>query len=55
MQKKPYNPPTVTDHGSIVEKTKGRIGFSHEPIGIYLAEEDGKGIGLFDAAVPEEK
>jgi hypothetical protein len=23
MQKKPYTPPTITEHGSAVEKTKG--------------------------------
>jgi hypothetical protein len=23
MERKPYSPPTVTDHGNVVEKTKG--------------------------------
>ena len=55
MQKKPYTTPTVTDHGTVVEKTKGRVGFSYEPIGIYLAEEDGKGIGEFNATVETDK
>jgi hypothetical protein len=57
MQKKPYSRPTVTDHGSVVEKTKGRVGFSSEPIGIYLSDDDppGTGVGSFDPAVQEEK
>jgi len=33
MAKKPYTPPTVTDHGSVVEKTKGTIGTSVEFMG----------------------
>lgn len=33
MAKKPYTAPTVTDHGSVVEKTKGTIGTSVEFIG----------------------
>lgn len=33
MEKKPYTPPTVTDHGSVVEKTKGTIGTSYEFMG----------------------
>jgi len=33
MAKKPYTPPTVTDHGSVVEKTKGTIGTCTEFMG----------------------
>lgn len=55
MQKKPYVRPTVTDHGCVIEKTRGRVGFSFEPIGQMLVDEDTKGIGSFDAAVQDEK
>jgi hypothetical protein len=33
MEKKPYSPPTVTDHGDAVEKTKGISGKSWEMYG----------------------
>ncbi len=33
MEKKPYSPPTLTDHGDAVEKTKGMGGPSWEYIG----------------------
>jgi hypothetical protein len=39
MEKKPYTPPTVTDHGSVVDKTKGIAGFTWEPWGHILDED----------------
>ena len=33
MEKKPYTPPTLTDHGSVVETTKGIVGYTFEPVG----------------------
>ena len=47
MEKKPYTKPTVTDHGSVVEKTKGRIGFTYEPIGQMIDEDIKTGSGDF--------
>lgn len=45
MQKKPYIKPTVTDHGSVIEKTKGRIGYAYEPIGQFMMTDDPIGSG----------
>jgi hypothetical protein len=42
MQKKPYNPPTLTDHGSVVELTKGVLGWAYE---IHGLQDDGGEIG----------
>ena len=33
MAKKPYTQPTITDHGSVVEKTKGTMGETFEFMG----------------------
>jgi hypothetical protein len=33
MEKKPYSPPTVTDHGDAVEQTKGISGRCWEMFG----------------------
>jgi len=33
MAKKPYTQPTITDHGSVVEKTKGTMGETVEFMG----------------------
>lgn len=32
-QKKPYTPPTVTNHGKVVEETKGVTSYSWEVFG----------------------
>ena len=40
MNKKIYSQPTLTDHGSVVEVTKGAIGYSFEPMGRMWWEED---------------
>lgn len=45
MQKKPYTPPTVTDMGDAIEKTKGMSGdcweyFGNSPGTPPRAEED---------------
>ncbi len=42
MEKKPYSPPTLTDHGSVVELTKGLIGYMYETHGL---QDDGGDIG----------
>ncbi len=42
MEKKPYNPPKLTEHGSVVEKTKGLLGWSYEVWGRIVWEEDAK-------------
>ena len=51
MKKKPYTPPTVTDHGSVVETTKGMIGYSHEPMGEMVRTDNVDGF----APEPKEK
>ena len=33
QEKKPYTPPTITDHGKIVEETKGVVDSSWEVFG----------------------
>ena len=38
MQRKAYNPPTLTDHGPVVELTKGLIGFMYE---LHGMQDDG--------------
>ena len=53
MEKKPYTRPTLTDHGSVVAKTKGMLGGCFEPIGQMVwdcAELDG-----FAPEQPEKK
>ena len=42
MQKKPYHPPTLTEHGSVVKQTKGLLGDCFEPLG-RVVDEDGRG------------
>jgi hypothetical protein len=39
MEKKPYSPPTLTDHGSVIDLTKGVIGFCYEVHGL---QDDGE-------------
>ena len=51
MNKKPYTQPTVTDHGSVVETTKGCFGYSFEPMGEMVRPDMGDG----SAAEPKEK
>lgn len=46
MEKKPYTPPTLTDHGAVVEKTKGLMGFTWEYMGRRTVEEDLKRDGI---------
>lgn len=50
MEKKTYTKPTLTDHGSIVEKTKGVTGWSWEPFGTFWNEH-----GNDDIAPAEEE
>ncbi|MGH7470929.1 MAG: hypothetical protein ACRERX_20090 [Pseudomonas sp.] len=40
MEKKPYNPPKLTDQGSVIEQTKGLLGYSYEPWGNEIWDED---------------
>jgi len=40
MEKKTYTTPKLTEQGSVVEKTKGMMGWSYEPWGILLWEDD---------------
>jgi len=52
MQKKSYTPPTVTEHGNVVEETKGVGGWSWEPIGEFLGRppaEDGRGFKTMES------
>ena len=51
MDKKPYTPPTLTDHGSVVEMTKGCFGYSFEPLGEEVRTDNVEGF----AAEPKEK
>ena len=51
MEKKPYTPPTITDHGSVVEKTKGMFGYSFEPMGELVIPDNVDGF----APEPKEK
>lgn len=51
MNKKPYTPPTVTDHGTIVETTKGCFGDCFEPMGLQVIPDNVDGF----AAEPKEK
>jgi hypothetical protein len=39
-QKKQYSAPKLTDHGSVVEKTRGIMGWSYEPWGQMIYEDD---------------
>ena len=39
-QKKQYSAPKLTDHGCVVEKTRGIIGFNYEPWGQLICEDD---------------
>ena len=41
-QRKQYSTPTLTEHGSVVEKTKGMIGWSYEPWGWMYWDDDVK-------------
>ena len=41
-QKKPYVPPTVTDHGKVATKTQGIISMSYETYGRRAALDDPK-------------
>jgi hypothetical protein len=49
MTKKPYTPPTLTDHGSVVETTKGCFGYTYEPLGEEVRMDD------VDGFAPEPK
>jgi hypothetical protein len=40
--KKPYTVPKLTDHGSVIEQTKGMFGWSYEPWGQIVSEDDVK-------------
>lgn len=42
-QKKPYAAPTVTDHGKVVEETKGIVSYSWEVYGNQPPPADVKG------------
>jgi hypothetical protein len=44
MDKKPYTPPTLTDHGSVVATTKGMFGFSFEPMGEMVRPDEEHGV-----------
>lgn len=46
MEKKPYTPPTLTDHGTVTEKTMGVAGFTWEYMGIRIVAEDLKKQGI---------
>jgi hypothetical protein len=39
-QKKPYTPPTVTDHGKVTTETKGVVSVSYEAYGRRLASDE---------------
>ena len=36
-QKKPYTPPTVTDHGEVTKKTQGMVSTAYETFGTRAA------------------
>ena len=42
-QKKPYTPPTVTDHGEITKKTEGLVSTSFETFGHRMVRDGDKG------------
>lgn len=44
MDKRPYTPPTLTDHGSVVEKTNGCFGYSFEPMGELVRPDEEHGV-----------
>jgi hypothetical protein len=37
--RKPYSTPTLTEQGSVVEKTKGMLGWAYEPWGFQWEDE----------------
>jgi len=39
MQKKPYVPPTITEHGNVVKETKGMGGKYWEPYSPKMFDE----------------
>lgn len=39
-QKKPYTPPTVTDHGKVATETQGIVNYSFEIYGRRAATDD---------------
>lgn len=41
-QKKPYTPPTVTDHGKVTTKTEGMISTAYETYGRRAVLDDPK-------------
>lgn len=41
-QKKPYTPPTVTDHGKVTSKTQGVVSTSYETWGHRAVLDDPK-------------
>jgi hypothetical protein len=41
MHKKQYTPPTLTEHGKVVELTKGVLGWSYEIHGLQDDSEIG--------------
>ena len=43
-EKKPYTPPTVTDHGKVTTETKGMVSTSYETFGRRLAVDDPKDV-----------
>lgn len=40
-QKKPYTPPTVTDHGDVTKKTQGLVSTAYETFGHRAILDDG--------------
>jgi hypothetical protein len=41
-QKKPYTPPTVTDHGKVTTETQGMVSTAYETFGRRAALDDPK-------------
>jgi hypothetical protein len=44
-QKKPYTPPTVTDHGEVIKKTQGLVSTAYETFGHRAYSDDPKNPG----------
>jgi hypothetical protein len=47
-QKKPYTPPTITDHGDVTKKTQGLVSTAYETYGRRAWHEDPKNPGNDD-------